>query len=60
MGRAEIVSASLPHDVSLTQNESLERYVVATLAKVHPAFRPLLRKFRTEGIGQNPLQMEPS
>lgn len=60
MGRAEIVSASLPNQVQLTQNESLEHYVVSTLAKVHPAFRPLMRKFRTEGIGQNRLKMEPN
>ena len=59
MGRAEIVGANLPNEVQLTQNESVERYVVSTLAKVNPAFRPLMRKFRSEGLGQNQLKMEP-
>jgi nanoRNase/pAp phosphatase (c-di-AMP/oligoRNAs hydrolase) len=58
MGRAEIVEKNLPKEVRLTQSESLERYVVSTLAKVNPAFRPLMRKFRLEGIAQSPLEIE--
>lgn len=59
MGRAEIFGKNLPKEIRLTQNESLERYVVSTLAKVNPAFRPLMRKFRLEGIAQNLLKVEP-
>jgi nanoRNase/pAp phosphatase (c-di-AMP/oligoRNAs hydrolase) len=55
MGRAEILGKNLPKEIRLTQNEGLERYVVSTLAKVNPAFRPLMRKFRLEGIAHNPL-----
>lgn len=58
MGRAEILGKNLPKEVRLTQNESLEHFVVGTLAKVNPAFRPLMRKFRSEGIAQSKIEVK--
>ncbi len=43
MARAEIPAEALPEGIELTQNEKLERFVLATLAKVEGAFRPLVR-----------------
>src|SRR3989338_2225834 len=51
MGRAEIHGTSLPENISLTQNEPLEWFVVHSLSRADKAFRPLLRKLKTEGIG---------
>lgn len=56
MGRAEILGKHLPDNVYLTENESLEWFVVDSLAKVDGAFRPLLRKFKTEGIASSELK----
>ncbi len=58
MGRAEIIGQNLPENVRLTKNESCEWFVVDSLAKVNPAFRPLLRKFRSEGIAISEFNME--
>lgn len=58
MGRAEISAQKLPDDVRLTNNESCEWFVVDSLAKVDPAFRPLLRKFRKEGIAVSEFNVE--
>lgn len=57
MGRAEIIGKNLPKNVLLTQNESLESFVVFSLAKINPAFRPLLRKIRAEGIGKSVIEV---
>ncbi len=43
MGRAEIYGHSLPEGIHLTDNKSIERFVLSSLAKVDPAFGPLLR-----------------
>jgi nanoRNase/pAp phosphatase (c-di-AMP/oligoRNAs hydrolase) len=43
MGRAEISARSLPEGVHLTDNNGIERFVLGSLAKVNPAFVPLLR-----------------
>lgn len=43
MGRAEIDESALPKDVMLTQNESLERFILTSLAEVEHAFKPLAR-----------------
>ena len=58
MGRAEIIGQNLPDTVRLTKNESCEWFVVDSLAKVDPAFRPLLRKFRKEGIAVSEFNVE--
>jgi len=43
MGRAEIYGHSLPEGIHLTDNKGIERFVLGSLAKVDPAFVPLLR-----------------
>lgn len=43
MGRAEISAHSLPEGIHLTDNNGIERFVLGSLAKVNPAFVPLLR-----------------
>lgn len=52
MGRAEIDESSLPPGVSLTQNESVERFVVGTLAKVDPSLKPLFKILPSESVQQ--------
>ena len=53
MGRAEILADRLPPGIGLTQNEQLEWFVVNSLAKEDRAFRPLLKKMKSHGIGAN-------
>jgi len=43
MSRAEIPGRNLPAGVTLTGNEGIERFVLASLARVEREFRPLLK-----------------
>jgi nanoRNase/pAp phosphatase (c-di-AMP/oligoRNAs hydrolase) len=43
MGRAEIHQKNLPEGLLLTDNMGVEKFVIGSLAKVNPAFKPLLR-----------------
>lgn len=52
MGRAEIDSAYLPADVSLTSNEKIEWFVANALVKADKSFGSLVRLLRKEGISQ--------
>src|SRR5512135_110971 len=47
MGRAEIQEANLPEGTRLTDNSRIERFVLGSLAKVNPAFQPVLRTLRS-------------
>lgn len=47
MGRAEINQRSLPDGLLLTDNKGIERFVLESLAKVDPAFGPVLRSLKT-------------
>ncbi|MDO8644797.1 MAG: hypothetical protein Q7S00_07540, partial [bacterium] len=52
MGRAEILANNLPEGLTLTQSEKLESFVVKSLAQVDRSFRPLMRLFRSQGMGK--------
>lgn len=43
MGRAQVKQDSLPEGLLLTDNRGLEEFVLSSLAKVDPAFLPVLR-----------------
>jgi nanoRNase/pAp phosphatase (c-di-AMP/oligoRNAs hydrolase) len=47
MGRAEINQKNLPAGLLLTDNRGIERFVLESLAKVDPAFMPVLRSLKT-------------
>lgn len=49
MGRAEFEENALPDGILLTENEKVERFILARLARHEPAFRPILRAFESEG-----------
>lgn len=48
MGRAEIEAAALPAGTLLTQGEKIERFILGSLAKVEPGFRPIYRALLAE------------
>jgi nanoRNase/pAp phosphatase (c-di-AMP/oligoRNAs hydrolase) len=46
MARAEIDESGLPREITLTQNERLERFVLDSLSKVEKGFRPIYRTLK--------------
>lgn len=42
MGRAQVMRDALPRGLLLTDNSGIERYVLSSLARINPVFKPLL------------------
>lgn len=53
MGRAEVDEIALPRGVNLTQNETVERFVVGALTGVDKDFGPLFKSLPSEHVRQS-------